>query len=454
VALGRAAALALALVLVPVLSSCGRRTPATAPAQPKAVTRPGASTPSPGSAPVATAVPAPAPAPAGQAAAKGAPIKAGTDPFELMDRRVSEAIKRARESAVALEYTPADAPGGPKRMASGVVISDEGDVLSVRIDAPPADAPVEARVASGRKLPAQWVAADPETGLTLLKLAPRAARPAVPAPRPSPRLGIAVLVIGNPFGLAHSVSRGFVAGLNRRLQLGPRQLGGLIQVDASLHPGDSGAMLADLQGSWLGVIRSGLASPAESDRKGRELDHDLGFAIPARDALWVAGQLLARKRVDRAYLGVTLDLSAPSPASASAPAEPDGAVLRLVLADTPAERAGLKSGDRVVALDGRPVHSPHDLTDRLDRTPANAEVTVDLLRGTGLDRQTVRLTFRTARRPPFEPSQPSPSAKTKPSEPRATLPREVVETIERLERRVEELEKEKRESAATQEQQR
>ena len=85
-----------------------------------------------------------------------------------------------------------------------------------------------------------WVAADPETGLTLLKIAPEAARPAGPSTRGA-RLGIPVLVIGNPFGLAHSVSRGFVAGLHRRLELGPRQLGGLIQVDASLHPGDSGA---------------------------------------------------------------------------------------------------------------------------------------------------------------------------------------------------------------------
>ena len=134
------------------------------------------------------------------------------------------------------------------------------------------------------------------------------------------RLGIPVLVIGNPFGLAHSVSRGYVAGLGRRLELGPRQLGGLIQVDASLHPGDSGALLADLQGGWLGVIRSGLAAPAESDRKGRESSTTTsGFAIPARDALWVADQLRTRRRVDRAYLGVTMDLAAPA---ARPPASP------------------------------------------------------------------------------------------------------------------------------------
>ncbi len=415
--------LAVALGLT-VASSCGPRTPTAAPAS------------------------APPPAQGG----------GGADTLDSLERRVSEVIGRVRESAVALEYTAADAPSGARRVASGVVISQDGDVLSVRIDTPSASSPVVARVASGRRLPAQWVAADPETGVTLLKIAPNAARPAILSTRGA-RLGIPVLVIGNPFGLAHSVSRGHVSGLGRRLELGPRQLGGLIQVDASLHPGDSGALLADLQGGWLGVIRSGLASPpAEGDRKGRdrdrdrdrdrELDHDLGFALPARDALWVADQLRARRRVDRAYLGVTMDLSAPPP---SPPGEPDGAVLGRVLADTPGERAGLKSGDRVVALDGHPVRSPYDLTDRLDRTPADAEVTLDLLRGTGPARLPVRLTFRAARRPPFEPSRPSSaSTKSRPPEPRPTVPREVAETIGRLERRIDDLEKEKREAATAQ----
>ncbi len=364
--------------------------------------------------------------------------KAIPDPFEQFERRVTEAIKRARESVVALEYTAADSDA--RRRASGVVISSEGDVLSVRIDAPPAASPVVATVASGYSLPAEWVAADPETGLTLLKIAPQVARPAVPSPRGA-KLGNSVMVIGNPFGFAHSINRGNVAGLNRRLVLGPRQLGGLIQVNVSLHRGDSGAMLADMSGGWLGVIRSGLASPGENEGMARELDHDLGFAIPARDALWVADQLRTRQRVDRAYLGVTMDPAPPLLAGV-----PEGAVLGRVVADTPAERAGLKAGDRVVAIDGHPVRSPYDLTDRLDHTPADAEITLDLFRGPG----PVRLTFRTARRPPFEPSQPSaPPVKSKAKEPRAEVPAEVAEMIQRLERRIEELEKEKSEAAAT-----
>jgi S1-C subfamily serine protease len=334
-------------------------------------------------------------------------------------------------------------------VASGVVISEAGDVLSVRIDPPSPASPVVVRDATGRRLPAQWVAADPETGLTLLKIPAGSARPAVPAAS-GPRLGTPVLVIGNPFGLGHSVGRGAVAGLGRRLGLGPRPLGGLIQVDAALHPGDSGALLADLRGGWLGVIRSGLATPADHgpdgdgrdhDRPGREYDHDLGFAIPAAHALWVADQLRTHGRVERAYLGVTMGEPEPAP---GAEGDSDGATLDRVLADTPAAHAGLRPGDRVVALDGRPVRSPDDLTDRLDRTPADAEVTVDVARGAGPGSEVRRLTLRTARRPD-EPPRPRTTTPppTSPAAPQATAGSEpdLAVTVERLHRRLEALER-------------
>ena len=196
-----------------------------------------------------------------------------------------------------------------------------------------------------------------------------------------------MLLIGNPFGLGHSVSRGSVSGLNRRVELGSRQLGGLIQVDAALHPGDTGALLADLHGGWLGVIRSGLALPTDKDKekdkekRAREHDHDLGFAIPARDALWVAGQLrdpqAGRPRLSRRHD------ARPGVSPGVATASPTASVLGRVLDDTPAGRSGLKSGDRLVAPNDHPVRTPTDLTDRLDRIPADADVTLDFLRGAG-----------------------------------------------------------------------
>ena len=357
-------------------------------------------------------------------------------PIEDTSGGLAATIEQVRESAVALEYSADGAPEGARRVASGVVISPEGDILSVRIDPPsssPSPSRIVAQVASGRLFPARWVAGDPETGLTLLQIAPGSARPAAFSPQGA-KLGMPVMVVGNPFGLAHSVGRGFVAGLNRRIVLGSRQLGGLIQIDAALHPGDSGALVTDLHGGWLGIVRSGLAPPADrafesgnpvaetskpiknrdKDEHKREYDHDLGFAISARDALWVADQLRAHQHVDRAYLGVTMDLSASTQTILGASAGAfEGAVLGVVVANTPADKAGLLPGDRVIKVDNLPIRSPSDLTDRLDRTLAGSEIALEVVRGKGPASTHKRLVVGTSQRPTFQPPS-STEAKSSP----------------------------------------
>jgi S1-C subfamily serine protease len=320
------------------------------------------------------------------------------------------------------------------------VINHAGEVLSIRIDPPPNTTPVVARDASGHRYPAQWLASDVETGLTLLQIKPGAARP-IPMALRGPQLGGQVLVIGNPFGLGHSVLRGHISGLERRLELGSRQLGGLIQIAVALHPGDSGALVTNLHGEWLGLIRSGLALPAPR----RIHDHDFGFAISAGDALWVAEQLRSRGRVDRAYLGVRID--------PGAMAEEPGAALLGVIDGSPASQAGLQTGDRIISLNGHAIESTGDLTDRLDRTLAGTEVVFDLLRGT----HTEHCVVHTTSRPPAAPKTPAtadPSASSdstpapdpvpagpKGGELRPSTPRELIERLERLEHRLQQLEK-------------
>ncbi len=341
--------------------------------------------------------------------------------LEQLERQMSAGMVRARDSVVALEYTALEGPRGARRLATGVVINSRGDVLSVRIDPPSPSASstpvtgtqvraatlaaIVAHDASGKRHRVQWVASDPETGLTLLQIAPRAVRP-IQIATEEPGLGNQVFIVGNPFGLGHSVSRGHIAGLDRALKLGSRQLGGLIQVQAPLYPGDSGAVVANLRGQLLGLIRSGLAIPTTANDRTKR-DNDFGFALPVRDVLWVADQLRAHGYVDRAYLGVRLEPVAATvrqqPEFDSQPAPdgdspPEGAVLVEVMAGTPAAKGGLRAGDTVIAVDGQLVSSPHDLTDRLDRLPAQSTIRLEIVRGRGSQRRQMNLALQTSSR--------------------------------------------------------
>jgi S1-C subfamily serine protease len=399
----------------------------------------------------------------------------GADAFllaalERWERQVAAAMARARESVVVLEYTAADAPAGTRRIATGVVINQRGEMLSVKIDplvsAKPAgigknSTPILARDYSGRRHFAHWIAADPETGLTLLQIVPRAVRP-IRVATDRPNLGGQIFVLGNPFGMGQSVSRGHIAGLDWAMEVADRQLGGMIQVQAPLYPGDSGAAVVDVRGDLLGLIRSGLAIPcsrsAIRSRAGRgvgagspsfpagqpvswpaadavttrldqaEQDNDFGFAISAGDALWVADQLRAFGRVDRAYLGVRLEGASDdlpiSPLHPATPAERvlaerqnglpttalslpsdqrpeprEGAMIVEVLAGTPAAESGLRTGDRIVSVDDRPIQSAHELTDQLDRIPARTTIQLGVIRGPGPRQERIVLSLRTASRP-------------------------------------------------------
>jgi S1-C subfamily serine protease len=358
------------------------------------------------------------------------------------DRRLTDVIERAQASTVALEYDARDEAGN-RRIATGVVVNDQGDVLSVRIN-PPAGSKSEPSAqpdvaewdrsilvvdAAGHRHPARWVASDAETGLTLLHADATDLRPIPPA-RGEPTLGSEVFVVGNPYGLEHSIGRGHVSGLGRHLRLDRHSLGGLIQVQAPLHPGDSGALLSDLRGGWLGLVR-GVGAP---DGGPPRAENDLGFAIPARTALWVAEQLRKFRRVDRAYLGVTLGSDTR-----------DGVEVTGVMDQTPASRAGLRTGDRVVKVDGQAIHDSDDLVDQLDRTQAGSEITLELARGASRERVEVRTISRPAeasRIASREGSGSIPPPVARPTEPAPGMTA-LLERLERLERRVEELERRK-----------
>ncbi len=364
--------------------------------------------------------------------------------MERLERRLAAGMVRARESVVTLEYTESDAPDDERSAAVGVVVDGpRGDVLAVRIDRPrpasdksDAPAPIVARDVFGRRLLARWIAADLETGLTLLGIPAGVLRSIHPAPE-GPALGAQVFVVGNPFGLGHSVVQGRIAGLDRSLKMRDHQINGLIQVQFPISPGDTGAAVVNHRGWWLGLVRGVDVHAAE-----RPGGHEFSFAIPADDALWIGEQLRERGRVDRAYLGVRLA------ADPGDPDAPEGAPLRDVLPDTPAAKAGLQPGDRVVSFDGRPIRSSPDLTRRLDLTPAGKFVRLEIVRdgpGPQPSQRSVWVHAGDRPQPPTlaerTPAPPSPPPSPVVTPTSAVVPAtSLAERLDRLERRLDRLE--------------
>lgn len=278
---------------------------------------------------------------------------------------------------------------------SGTVISADGHVLT---NAHVTDKGRGFRVifGDGRELPARLVGSDPLSDLAVLKIsAPQGTRfdGARFADTLTLQAGDAVVAIGAPWGMKNSLSAGVVNNPNRLLvsifedeadkedTIGPDQPTGRyyawIQHDASISPGNSGGPLVDMDGRIVGV-----------NTRGSFFGGDMAFAIPGPDANRIARELIERGSVTRAEFGMRLR-------SLSGSGLGDGVLINSVRPDGPAGVAGLKPGDRIVAIDGERVDAPTaDAVPALERqlveTAIGRALTLTVLRIDGTRRE-VRL---------------------------------------------------------------
>jgi len=251
---------------------------------------------------------------------------------------------------------------------SAVAIDRQGLALTVGLVAEPG-AKVLLRDWRGRVRNGRWLAFDEATGLSLLRIerAKQEEEPVVVPPiaeRP-PKLGEWVAVIGNPFGLSHSVGYGNVSGLDRQVRVGGHADSGLIQFAATIHPGDSGGLLVDPEGRMVGIVSVALGDPSAG---GTTRVPGIGFAIPASRALRVAQQLEQHGQVQRGYLGIVLR-------SGEGPPE-----IEQVRPGSPAAAAGMQPGDRIVAVDGQPVRTLDDLIAAIEGKPPGTQLEIQLER--------------------------------------------------------------------------
>ena len=233
---------------------------------------------------------------------------------------------------------------------------------------------------SGRQVDAEVLGSDASSDLAVLRVDPGSTGPLRPLPLADSdevRVGDSVVAIGNPFGLDRTATAGIVSGLGREIQAPDGfQIDEVIQTDAPINPGNSGGPLLDSRGRVVGVNTQIATGGAGNGNVG------IGFAVPANRVREVLPALSRGEHIERPYLGVT-----------SAP-HPDGAEIQGVTPGSPAQSAGLRTGDVITGVEGREVTEPGDVSAALDGLKPGDEVEVEVARDGARQTVTVELAAR------------------------------------------------------------
>jgi Do/DeqQ family serine protease len=231
-------------------------------------------------------------------------------------------------------------------LGSGVIVSGEGYILTNYHVVEGADE-IEVALNDGRKFKAKAIGADPESDLAVLKITADGKLPAITfAAADTLRVGDVVLAIGNPFGVGQTVTSGIVSALGRT-HLGINTFENFIQTDAAINPGNSGGALVDAGGHLVGI------NTAIYSQSGGSMG--IGFAIPVSLAKSVMEQIIKSGTVTRGWIGVEVQEVTPELAESFRLPSTSGALIAGVMRGSPADKAGIKPGDLLVAIDDKPV---------------------------------------------------------------------------------------------------
>ena len=230
-------------------------------------------------------------------------------------------------------------------LGSGVLVSATGFILTNHHVVDAADE-IKVALSDGRTMLAKVVGIDPETDLAVLRVDAERL-PAITFGRSEAlRIGDQVLAIGNPFGVGQTVTSGIVSALGRS-GLHINTFENFIQTDAAINPGNSGGALVDAHGDLVGI------NTAIYSRTGGSMG--IGFAIPVSTAKAVLEQIVKSGSVTRGWIGVEVQEITPALAESFKLGDARGAIIAGVLRGGPADRAGVKPGDVLTAINGRAV---------------------------------------------------------------------------------------------------
>jgi serine protease Do len=272
-------------------------------------------------------------------------------------------------------------------LGSGFIINSDGLIITNNHMVEGAEQ-IKVKLSDGREFKAKVIGRDSKTDLALIKIAsPFEHLPVLElGDSDKMRVGDWVLAVGIPFGLEHTVTQGIISATGRVIGAGPYD--NFLQTDAPINPGNSGGPLVNLRGEVIG-INTAIVSGGQG----------LGFAIPSSLAKSIITQLKEKGKVVRGWMGVSIQSVTPDLAQSFGMKEARGALVGDVSPGSPADKAGLKRGDVIVAYDGKNIKDSNDLPRYVAETPVGKTVDVTIVRDGKEKRVPVKIEEMTEEKP-------------------------------------------------------
>jgi S1-C subfamily serine protease len=290
--------------------------------------------------------------------------------------RVSTALSRvaatARPSVVSVQTVISNSGGHQQRASGSGVVFDARGYIVTSAHVLEGSRQVEVMLSDGRRLPGQIVGEDPKTDVAVLRVNASNLTPAKFADSSCVEVGNLVLAIGSPFRLSQTVSHGIVSATGRtNLDIEGMEYQNFIQTDAPTNPGNSGGALVNTRGEVIGINTAIAGSGNFSG---------VAFATPSNTVAWAARHIISGKPLVRGYMGIGITPVYPEVAERVGLGSAQGAYIEQVTPDGPAARAGLRTEDVVLQLNGAKVCESGQLQTLIAEQTPGARATLTIWR--------------------------------------------------------------------------